>query len=100
MRITLDSTGIGGHLAIQPRHAGHAVHPVVGAGYHAPVGVRHRGPVSVLVVGIAYHIPVHVFNGKEIPAFIVLIRYASFGPGDLRDFADVVIAASLIGIIE
>ena len=25
--------------------------------------------------------------------FIVLIRYASFGPGDLRDHADVVIAA-------
>ena len=25
--------------------------------------------------------------------FIVLIRYASFGPGDLRDFADVVVAA-------
>ena len=58
------------------------------------------GPVSVLVIAIAYHISIHVFNGKEIAAFIVLIRYASFGPGDLRDFADVIIAASLIGIIE
>ena len=42
------------------------------------------GPVSVLVIAIAYHISIHVFNGKEIAAFIVLIRYASFAPEGRR----------------